>query len=199
MGTSVLAYLVTKQTMSGCFHPEVAGESPSDVYVIDLASADPEAEAVNFNTSYNENDLAHLPAVYISLSPDQTGSSFETSVWQNLTLILKSRFPVRWNLESWGLSGNLAAISDNGPVENYGLSPNQNLHIVRRPLPDAFDQLWKSVVADTGSTPVSYIKLELANVLSMVIPSKPKRGQLKSFLTFLGKKNVKSKFKCSHG
>ena len=171
--------------MSGCFHPEVAGESTADVYVIDLTSADP--ETVNFNTSHNE-DSAHLPAVYISLSPDQSVDA--SSVWQNLTLILKSRVPVRWNLESWGLSGNLAAISNNGPVENYGLSQDQNLRIVRRPLPEAFDQLWKSVVAETGSTPIAYIKLELANVLSMVIPSKPKRGQLKSLFTFVKRLNL---------
>ncbi len=174
-GNSVLAYLVTKQTMSGCFHPEVAGESPSDVYVIDLTSAEP--GTVTLNTSINED---HLPIVYISLSPDQKGISLDGSVWQNLTLILKSKFPVRWNLESWGLSGNLEAISNNGPVENYGLSPSQKLHIGRRPLPEAFDQLWKSVVADTGSTPVSYIKVEMANVLSMVIPSRSKRGNQSS-------------------
>jgi len=173
LGTSVLAYHVTKQTMSGCFHPEVAGVSPSDVHVIDLTSADP--EAINLQTPHDE-DSAHLPAVYLSLSPDQKGSSMDASVSRNLTLILKSQFPVRWYLESWGLAGNLEVISNNGPVENLSLSSSQHLHIVRRPLPEAFDQLWRSVIVDTGSTPVSYVKVELANVLSMVIPPRSKRG-----------------------
>ena len=53
----------------------------------------------------------------------------------------------------------------------------QHLRIVRRPLPEAFDQLWRSIIADTGSTPVSYVKVELANVLSMVIPPRSKRGE----------------------
>ena len=122
LGSSILAYLVTKQTMSGCFHPEVAGISSSDVHVIDLTSADP--EAANLLTPH-EDDSAHLPAVYLSLSPDQKGSSIEESVSRNLTLILKSQFPVRWYLESWGLAGNLEAISNNGPVENYSLSSGQ--------------------------------------------------------------------------
>ena len=159
--------------MSGCFHPEVAGVSPSDVHVIDLTSADP--EAINLQTPHDE-DSAHLPAVYLSLSPDQKGSSMDASVSRNLTLILKSQFPVRWYLESWGLAGNLEVISNNGPVENLSLSSSQHLRIVRRPLPEAFDQLWRSVTVDTGSTPVSYVKVELANVLSMVIPPRSKRG-----------------------
>jgi hypothetical protein len=75
------------------------------------------------------------------------------------------------------LAGNLEVVSNNGPVENYSLSSWQHLHIVRRTLPEAFEQLWKSVIADTGSTPVSYIKVELANVLSMVIPPRSKRGE----------------------
>ena len=69
LGSSVLAYLVTKQTMSGCFHPEVAGVSPSDVHVIDLTSADP--DSANFRPSVLDETSTHLPAVYLSLSPDQ--------------------------------------------------------------------------------------------------------------------------------
>lgn len=177
LSNSVLAYLVTKQTMSGCFHPEVAGQSSSDVHVIDLISADPEAQSFRAPESGEDEEHSNLPAVYLSLSPDQKGSSIDESVSRNLTLILKSQFPVRWYLESWGLAGNLEVVSNNGPVENYSLSSWQHLHIVRRTLPEAFEQLWKSVIADTGATPVSYIKVELANVLSMVIPPRSKRGE----------------------
>jgi hypothetical protein len=70
LGNSVLAYLVTKQTMSGCFHPEVAGLSPSDVYVIDLRTADPESSG-SLKASDEADDATNLPAVYLSLSPDQ--------------------------------------------------------------------------------------------------------------------------------
>ena len=175
LSSSVLAYLVTKQTMSGCFHPEVAGQSPSDVHVIDLTSADPDAQS--FRELNDQEVASNLPAVYLSLSPDQKGSKIDESVSRNLTLILKSQFPVRWYLESWGLAGNLEVISNNGPVENYSLSSWQRLHIVRKTLPEAFEQLWKSIILDTGSTPVSYIKVELANVLSMVIPPRSKRGE----------------------
>jgi hypothetical protein len=113
----------------------------------------------------------------------------DESVSRNLTLILKSQFPVRWYLESWGLAGNLEAISNNGPVENYSLSSGQHLRIVRRPLPEAFEQLWKSIIVDTGSTPVSYVKVELANVLSMVIPPRSKRGSYYCF-------EQQTKYKC---
>jgi len=61
--------------------------------------------------------------------------------FRNLTLFLKSQMPVRWYLESWGLTGLLEVISNNGPVENHSLSSSQNLNITRKTLPSDFDQV----------------------------------------------------------
>lgn len=166
LGFSVFAYHVQKQKMSGCYHEEVAGTLPCDVHVIDLDTADP----------LLSRSPKELPSVYVSMTPYQAADGHVVDREpRNLTLILKSAQPVRWYLESWHLAGHLEVVSSN-PVENYSLAASQSLRIQRKELPKAFDLLWKSVIAETGTTPVSYVKVEVANVLSMIIPPRSKRG-----------------------
>merc|ERR1712045_137529 len=92
----------------------------------------------------------------------------------DITLILKSFHPVKWYLESWEMKGDLKVISTNGLsiVENYALSPGQNLSIVRKSVTGDFEQLWRTAIEETGVRPISYVKVKVANVLSMVTPPK---------------------------
>ena len=176
-----MAYMITKQPAWGCFHEEGAGRATSDVHVIDLQSAE---DSINTTFKNNEDhesvltgDNPFLPAVYLSLTPDQR--SYDSDVMhRNLTLILNSRQKVKWFLESQALSGQLKVISTNGPVSNYDLAPNQQLLIERKPLPAAFDQLWKAVVSKTGNNPISYARVDRANVLTIIVPTRSKRAPI---------------------
>ena len=186
-----IAYMVTKQHATGCFHEEAAGLTSSDVHVIDLESAEEASHHNNDATekagsteSSTSNIL--LPAVYLSLAPETSNQHLgsEASMRRNLTLILHSNQRVKWYLESRGLSGQLQVISTNGPVENYSLASGQELLIEERPLPAAFDQLWRAVVTKTGSNPLSYAHINVANVISIVVPPKLKKKGLWPSQTF---------------
>ena len=91
---------------------------------------------------------------------------------------MNSKQRVKWYLESIDLSGNLKVISTNGPVYDYDLSPDQQLSIENNPLPAAFDQLWKAVVRKTNNNPISYSRIEKANVLTIIVPDRSKRAPL---------------------
>ena len=174
-----MAYMITKQPASGCFHEEAAGTATSDVHVIDLQSA----EGLNNNTEDDEDISGNLfmPAVYLSMTPDSNrGSSYDSDeiMHRNLTLILNSRQKVNWFLESQGIAGQLKVISTNGPVSDYDLSPSQQLLVERKSLPAAFDQLWKAVVSKTGNSPISYARVNKANVVTIIVPTRSKRAPL---------------------
>ncbi len=197
MSESAMAFLVNKQKMTGCYHAEMAGTLSSDVHVVDITSADRtrlnaapiaadttrSSRATTPGDHHFNNDKVegNSPAIFLSMTPKQTSTGdVIDSAPRNITLILRSAFPVRWFLESWRLSGNLEVVSTNGPVENYSLASGQNLHVERRNLPSDFDQLWRTIALDTGLTPISYVKADVANVVSMVIPPRSKRGELSS-------------------
>ena len=181
--------MITKQPATGCFHEEVAGSLGEDVHVIDLQSADD-----NFNdtshkrksnqnmikSSTDENDDSLLPNVYLSLAPEES----EKLIQRDLTLILHSKQKVKWYLESIDLSGKLKVISTNGPVFNYELAASQKLSIENNPLPAAFDQLWKAVVTKTNINPISYARINKANVLTILVPNRPKQGSPLSPINF---------------
>jgi hypothetical protein len=185
---SVLAFLVRKQKMFGCYHAEVAGTLPSDVHVIDLMAANPSSPSASLNNADDEvdprtsrsasyADESQLPVVFLSMTPKQgVNGDVMDSAPRNLTLILKAAQPVRWYLESWRIKGHLHVVSTNGPVENYSLSSEQSLHIERKAMPQDFELLWRTIISETGSTPVSYVKVDVANVVSMVIPPRSKRA-----------------------
>ena len=185
-----VAYMISKQPATGCFNEEVAGTSGSDVHVIDLQSAEeggilddniPSDGHEDIATESEENgsesfDDEFLPNVYLSLAPEGVSTNDDGVLRRNLTLILNSKQRVKWYLESIDLSGHLKVISTNGPVYDYDLSPDQQLSIENNPLPAAFDQLWKAVVRKTKNNPISYSRIEKANVLTIIVPDRSKRA-----------------------
>ena len=179
-----VAYMITKQPATGCFHEEVAGTLEEDVHVIDLQSADDEFNETSpkdklsqkiVKSSEDLSDDSLIPNVYLSLAPEETKNGPEV-IQRDLTLILHSKQKVKWYLESIDLSGKLKVISTNGPVFNYELAATQQLSIENNPLPAAFDQLWKAVVTKTNNNPISYARINKANVLTILVPTRPKQG-----------------------
>ena len=155
-----VAFRVEKQKMFGCYHAERAGSMATDLLVIDLQLE----QKIDQNANLQ-------PVVFLSMTPLQhsDGSVIDPSP-RNLTLVLNSNRQVRWYLESWKMLGSLKVLSSNGPVENHALSPGQDLQIVRKRLPEDYSQLWRSVIAETGVAPISYVKVDNANVISLLIP-----------------------------
>jgi hypothetical protein len=158
---TITAFAVTKQTATGCFHPEMAGNERTDVHVVNLESA------------------GSAGAAYISMAPKNGGSSLPME--RNLTLILRSAQPVKWYLQSRGLKGNLTVIVDRlADVQNLSLAPGQRL-VVRykeKFLPGDFESLWRAVLADTdGVTPVSYSRMARANIISLTVNEKKRKLQ----------------------
>ena len=183
-----VAYMITKQPATGCFHEEVAGTSGTDVHVIDLQSAEEypindTKENLHKKSSASSSDDDFMPNVYLSLAPER-GPNSPDVMHRDLTLILNSKQKVKWYLESIDLSGELKVISTNGPVFNYYLAANQQLSIENHPLPVAFDQLWKAVVTKTNNNPISYSRINKANVLTIIVPKRPKRTPLSPPINF---------------
>lgn len=176
--------MITKQPATGCFHEEVAGTLEEDVHVIDLQSADDDFNDTSHKSKLNQKMIKSstdvtddsLPNVYLSLAPEETENGEIHNLERDLTLILHSKQKVKWYLESIDLSGKLKVISTNGPVYNYELAASQKLSIENNPLPAAFDQLWKAVVTKTNNNPISYARINKANVLTILVPKRPKQG-----------------------
>ena len=76
---AVLAYKVTRESYTGCFHPPK--QSESDVYVVDLGSADNETQGAGGPRRFK-------PVVDISIKPENAKGGVEE---RNLTLILVSQ------------------------------------------------------------------------------------------------------------
>ena len=157
---AVLAYKVSKEDAYGCFHHEYAGQDSPDVYIIDLKMAS------NDSSVADPTDDLMLPAVFLSMKPEGQ------LVNRTLTLVLKSGQRVQWFLESRNLAGDLKVIYNNGQVHNSALSKAQTLTTEQKVIPDAFDQLWKTVSESERSYPMAYASVQLANVFSMTIPNK---------------------------
>ena len=75
---AVLAYKVTREAYTGCFHPP--DQSGSDVYVIDLGRADNDTHGAGSHFK---------PVVDISMKPEDTRGGLAAD--RNLTLILVSQ------------------------------------------------------------------------------------------------------------
>ena len=151
MADNVLAYLLRPQPMRGCY--DVA----SDAVVVDLAAAE---EA--------DSGLAPPAPVYLSMA-----AAGGRPARRNLTLVLRSAAPasqVSWMLESSPLlSGRLTVVAAEGSiVDDIGLAESQSLAVRRmKRLPTDFDGLSGLAASKGGS--VSYVRLDRANVISMVI------------------------------
>ncbi|XP_071750219.1 transforming growth factor beta receptor type 3 [Lepeophtheirus salmonis] len=161
----VYSYFIEKKEATGCYHEEMAGTSEFDVYLIDLEAAD--------NSSLHQPNNA---SVYLSLNPD-IKLTHGAALNRDLILVLKSSQPVRWLLQSTDLAGNLTVISNGENVEDFSLASSQRLKIIKQQLPNSLNSLRSSVLTDVGSSSVvSYIKVELANVLTLIIPPRSKSG-----------------------
>ena len=169
-----VAFSVTEQDMFGCFHSDLVGSKATDVFIIDLQA--------------KESSDKSLPVVFFSMT-----SKSELKAARNMTVVLKSSSPVRWYLESWQLSGFLKIIANNGPVENHSLASGQNLNIERKPLPDDFAGLWRTVIGDTGVAPISYVRVKNANVISITLPSQEAQSQSQT-TSIRSHKDMKSNF-----
>lgn len=156
----VVAFSVLSRPKFGCYHSDLMGTNPTDVHIIDLTLSDLAGGGSSASSKSIESS-----AVFLSMTSKQE------EVPKNLTIILKSSRPVTWYLESYKTTGYLRVISNNGQVENHSLSAGQNLQIERKPLPDDFEDLWRVVIGETNVQPVSYIGVENANVISMVLPA----------------------------
>ncbi len=155
----VNSYRVSEVAAFGCHHSELAGLSPSDVHILDLDSADGFA-----------SDPSDPAPVYLSLAPEEEESG---QVSRNLTLLLSSREPVQWMLQSRLLSGKLRVLFV-GPagsrVEDFQLASLQHLEARRLRLDDAsFEGLWRAAAHETGGTAMAYVKLKKANIISLVV------------------------------
>ena len=68
------------------------------------------------------------------------------------------------------------------------------LPIERSHIPDDFEQLWRKVTEETGVYPVSYIKVENANIISMTLPSPTRRSTTNVLTTVEQKMKSNSNF-----
>ena len=169
----LVAYNVTKEPVKGCFLSQRAGLKPTDVYIIDLEKATREDE------SSSTAGKTPPPQVFLSMKPKAGAGDPDQPVNRSMTLILISRQTVSWYLESVRLGGDLNVIFNDGEVRDSSLSPDQFLKPIKydQPVPQTISAIWQMAIEQTGSTPVAYLKLEAANVLSMVIPTKtPQTG-----------------------
>ena len=110
--------------MFGCFHAEAAGVLPNDVHVIDLTSGHmaggpggPGRRARSVNPP--EVDLVLVPD---NLKQKQEDKDDKESLTRNLSLILKSHTPVKWLVQSHGITGRLVIIAGQSDTNSSSIS-----------------------------------------------------------------------------
>lgn len=99
----------------------------------------------------------------------------QNALERNLTLILTSKVPVYWLLQSNSMKGRLRVISqDPDLVEDFALEPSLKIQVDQTGLLDpgmSFKDLWqRATLAALGSVPVAFIKLKYANLLTLKVP-----------------------------
>ena len=156
LSNHAVAFFVKKQEIFGCFHPEAKRDV--NVHVIDL--------------QLTPGSGGDTPVIIFSMTPmtQEGGDTKDAVTPRNITVFLKSQRPVRWYLESWRLRGHLRVISNLGSAENHTPSPDLKLKIERKSFPEDVKQLWKMIVAETDTYPVSHITVKDANVIAMTLP-----------------------------
>ena len=158
----VSSYWFVKEDAKGCYFRDLAGVQDTDVHVIDLASA-------------GGLSKGHA-TVMLTISPEKTLRS-RGPLLRDLTLVLRSGESVRWYLQSSGIAGRLTVITNEGStVHNMSLSHGHELEVKAKHMPTSMRDVWTMVESDTGVTPLSYSIMDKANIISMVIPTKSKKG-----------------------
>ncbi|TRY62871.1 hypothetical protein TCAL_02037 [Tigriopus californicus] len=147
---------ISASKMRGCFHAELAGAMDSDVYIIDLESS------------------GGPPSAALHIVPESEGT-----MTRNMTLVLRSGEPLVWLVEALAFRGRLTIITHLGSsVYNKSRLSFEQVEVKTKSLPAAMDDLWRSVISDTGISPMSYVKVARSDVITMKIP---KKGSLSSF------------------
>ncbi len=183
-----IAYVVRKVSARGCLHRDLAGAASTDVHILDLGAADEFEHHAGVGGEGDRSFPAPPPApVFLSLAPEKGTPGDRAMVARNLTLVLSSREPVQWMLQSRSLSGRLRVLFAGPPesrVEDLRLAPSQSLEARRLRLPEGhedgeegmFEALWRAATAETDVTPVSYARVDKANIITMVISRATDRG-----------------------
>ncbi|XP_069676471.1 transforming growth factor beta receptor type 3-like [Periplaneta americana] len=147
----------------GCFHEDYIGDNQVDVYVVELDAG----------AKGNRPNRAPLP-VLIHLQGEGI-----RPVPRNVTLVLKSHQPIRWQFGANGINGNIIVVSDReDQVENYAVE-NQNLEVRSKPLPDNLPDLLLSVTAEFGP-PILYAKTGRASTLRLLVGTTRNKAGLRS-------------------
>ncbi|PSN54162.1 hypothetical protein C0J52_06845 [Blattella germanica] len=137
----------------GCFNEDFIGDNQVDVYIVELDAGG----------KGNRPNRAPLP-VLVQLEEEGIGP-----VPRNVTLVLKSHQPIRWQFGANGINGNIVVVSDEeDQVENSAMGRLQNLEVRSKTLPDKFPELLLSVAEDYGP-PVLYAKTGRASTLKLLV------------------------------
>lgn len=164
---AVQAYYFSRQSSHGCLHSELAGRQTSDLHIIDLGDDDESGAGGAGEDGAN---------VYLTLSPPRELVLAQKSLERDLILYLRARRRggVTWYLQSQGLVGNLTVVHDpESEVRNQSLSPKQRLKVrSSKRVTGGYEQLWKEAAASEGLSPIAYVKLDRANIISLVVPER---------------------------
>lgn len=156
---AVNAYLMRKVPVYGCFHKELSGTQKTDVFIIDLSIEDMEVR--------NGDDQMQ---VYLTLTQQKIQNT-KTPV----TLILKSDLPVIWVIQSGGsMSGDEMQIivNETDEVQSMNSDSYHGFTVKKMILPDTFDGMFSTVQKLENVLPISYLKVQDGNVMSLLIPKK---------------------------
>lgn len=147
---SVQGLWISSPKMRGCFHPEQAGAMDSDVYIVDLESS------------------GGTPSVDLHLQPES-----DPPMTRNMTLVLRSNEPLVWVVQALGFKGRLTIITHLGSsVHDQSRLSFEQVEVKSKSLPSVMVDLWRSVISDTGISPMAYVKMTRSNVVTMKIPRK---------------------------
>ncbi|PNF20041.1 hypothetical protein B7P43_G05816 [Cryptotermes secundus] len=149
------AYSTVQLKTEGCFHEDYIGDNQVDVYVVELDAG----------AKGNRPNRGPLP-VLIQLQGEGM-----RPVPRNVTLILKSHQPIRWQFGANGINGNIIVVSDHEDlVENSAVGGHQNLEVRSKPLPDNLPELLLSVTTEFAP-PILYAKTGRASTLRLLVGS----------------------------
>nr|CAD7406516.1 unnamed protein product [Timema poppensis] len=151
----LVAMLAIQLTTEGCFYKDTIDDTYVDVYVIEL---DGGSKRNRLHRTL-QPVLIHLQAEDIVLEP------------RNVTLILKSSQPIKWQLGISGSLGNLLIVSsDEDIVVNEG---HVNMKVLSKNLPNSLNTLLLDIATEFGP-PIMYAKTGPASTLRLVIAGKDK-------------------------